>query len=660
MVSASGPINEVPGLVTPLSYGFNALTASFGSGQIFEISYKNGVTKTYNGGTYNIPDQIDLFSTETAYRAESIFKIMESASDFNDVYQYSGSTGLEGIGFSPSLSGSLAYSSGLFSSTASAYFLSFASMVAYTAARVSGTPGDLSLQFAADVASLPETITTPAEYQQYVNFFETYGTHYLARSSFGGYSVMRSDITASFMASSESRSAAANIGAAFGEAVSDLVLNAQAVYEKSSYLQQYKASIAFSFSAIGGVQDPSLTTYYQSVFDKPVLLLGLNEAGDGASPASLSGAAPEMIPLSTLATSATRQATMEAATSAYLTPSLIDTPVSLALSSATRASADGFLVGWVQAFGSIRSGLNGYTDGQIDPTTWRGAASVHYFGGSSDYIDWSTLTMPVIADDTMLVQLSGDTFPEAPITPLDFYAFISRTAGGPGLFPDAWVDKGTAGFTETAVTDGLLVVLLQSLNDNAHADGFVKVGSDTRGACSVQKNAASDIWCPDQSLCVPILNGEAFTVSMTGSAVGIQSYWLPLAADAATLGTPVSLVNTNTSFKAPQDGFLIVIAALANPGGYGTQHVSVAVAQTQAGLSDDSATVAGVTVEELYRGGAGFVSVRYRTLMLPVSRGMYFEAVSNMWGPGSAMWWVPLLDSTIPEALVEALEDPAR
>ncbi len=649
-IGATGTITEIPGLITPLSCGFNARTASYLTNPVFNVTYEKtqgGKPRTvkYDGVLCNIPDQIVTFDTATNSSAGSTAGFFNSTYEFDQVYRYQDSLGVAGIDFSGSLSQRMTYSRSMFSSYLNAYYLSFSVFSTYGIRRADVQGSDMTADFVSELEALPGEIRGPDDYAAYVRFFEAYGTHFVLKGDFGGYQVMGTDLDASFLAQSDTSEVAQELDAAFSGAVRSGTLNAASVYAQSEYLSSIRANLTFAFDARGGVPNSDVDTYRSSVFGLPVLLLNLN-----LSNASWS-TMPEMRRHSTLIPFELRRMTMNLAIEEYLRPSLIDSPVPRTLDVSRQAQRSSFVVGWLEVGGNTRSGLDAYTDGSLDPVTLRGTASAHFNLESGDKVGWSAYTMPVRQGDYAYATLASDTFAGEPAVRIWQFGFDRLQSAGDTPLLGEWQSMGAGSFSGTADTDGFMVAVAQATGDHSQAVATVKVSDELRGACAAQKYVDDDIWYPSQSVCVPIRNGEAYDVAFTVNAgtAATQAYWIPMFASVATLGAAQPLGGANVAIPASDDGFLVILLDVAFSSAT-RANVVVRIAPTAEELDSDGAQIAAIGVENWTK----LVNIPYRSLMVPVPRGMTFRIDLQLATAAQAMsaWWFPLIDAQFPVDIV--------
>lgn len=654
--SAAPAYLPLPNCVPYLKNGFDPKTTSFMTSPIFDLTYSNGVTTPYGNQNQavsqitqcSVPDQVTSYQTLSSIKWSSSQNFMRTISDYKYSFSVAVNAGLKGQKYSGSLSSSLTYSSNLFSDTSKEYFLSFRYQEVYTIERnLTSAQSSLNPTFAAALNGLPATISSASAYQQYAAFFQQYGTYFFVSGTFGGSLVRESIVSKSLIKSQGALAVTASIKGSFETEIGKVSGGASSSYNESNSQTQYQDQITSSLSSVGGIYDPNdLGSFFQSCFEAPVLLLGLGDPG----------LVPSILPLSALITGAdatTRVETMDAAARVFLGTPHISGPDPVPLSTRISFPSDAILVGYTNY---SNNGGRGYTTGLMGPEGVPpppcAYASGHLYTNDDRYASRAGLAFPV--PQGMIAELmQTTTYGTPPVAA--FNAFKLGEADNSPTALGAPVPLSTAGpVTGTAATDGFLLISLVQGGDGARGTATVTVAGNLRGAASIHYYPNDDVHYRQESMLVPICNGEQYVLDYqtTFGTVTFAAQWIPLSGALAfqpaqqLLAYQTPSQNPQTvAAKAETDGILILVLDGRNSDGaqgYGTLQLS-----EKGSDLDDDATMAGTSIH-FYPGADTWLPCNSATL--PVPKGWSYQ-VTVSWSFDSfpvTAYWVPLVNPTDP------------
>lgn len=639
-----------PNCTPYLTNGFDPLKSSFLTQPIFQLTYANGAQGQFNGVTCSIPDGV-VFLERTQFGYSNSEHFMRTVSDFKYSFSVSVSAGLDGQKYSGSFSSSLTYGASFFSDVTKEYFLTFATQQCYSvrrdcsAAQASLTPG-----FTADLAALPATIGSSSDYQAYAGFFQKYGTYFLVSGVFGGFMAKATTISKSVVKTADHMKLQAAISGSFETEIGKVTGSASTSYNESQWLDQYQNDMSSTTSAVGGTYQPDKpAAFFSSCYDNPVLLLGLGTAG----------LSPVILPLSALITgpdATAKAATMDAAARVYLNTPHISTPDPVAASTLNQYDVDTILVAYTNY---AVNGSRGYTTGSVGPADGMAVpcayASGHLYDQDQRYANTASLALPV--QKGLRAELAQTTtFGTAPEALFQRFALGQADGGAAvlGASSSLTVSAGTP-LTQTAASDGFLLVSLLRGGSGARGSAAVTVGSVLRGAASIHYYPGDDVHYPQESVLVPICNGETYTVTCdtTFGDVTYAAQWTPLsgvlsfqpAQQMLAYGQtqpsqlPLTVQNVQT------DGFLILLIdgrSCDQTIGFGA--IEMGPAGTPLGTD---ATMAAASIN-FYPGADTWLGCN--SAVLPVPKGWSYNVTFNyvFAQPSVALCWVPLVNPTDP------------
>jgi hypothetical protein len=524
MASDPEPVHFIPGYQAMLN-GFNLKTAAFVAEAIFESGSRSNILDDYDPGSPHevaIPDGTQVFIEGDSF-AEHTKTMMSNESDYDTAYSVSVSGKVKGISFSASAGSDLAFHQNLFSHKDSTYDLQFFRSHAYKMRR--DTAGPVSSRVTTALGKLPKTFD-PANPDQFFAFFDIYGTHYLTTGDFGGTFLSVTEIDHETFTTITETKLKVYLDAAYDGVVGSGSLDFQAAYSDDENLKQVASHLHVKNSNIGGAFITDTVKYAASVWKLPVLLIGQ------AAPDGDHVSAPDLTPLSSLATDAGVAAAMDAALAAYLPKTAAPGDVffnaagasSVVINAVQPVTADGIVTVRVnQSTDGDAGELIGSADGDANPSQERAAASQHTFGERGIAINSGCLTLLVRKGENYRIDLINN--------------YGTPTAEGV-LFPFAQNILGTwkpvADGSFEAQTSGFLCSLADFSQDGNR--GYIQAtqtldGAEALiGAASVHGYVKFDAWIRKTSFVVPVAKGETVTVTSTPTygAPIFKSWWLDL------------------------------------------------------------------------------------------------------------------------------------
>ncbi len=639
-----------PNCMPYLTNGFDPLQSSFLTQPIFQLTYANGTQSQFNGVPCSIPDGV-VFMERTEFGYSNSEHFMRTVSDFKYSFSVAVSAGLHGQKYSGNFSSKLTYGASFFSDVTKEYFLTFASQQCYSILRDCGAAqASLTSGFSADLAALPATITSSNDYQAYATFFQKYGTYFLVSGVFGGFMAKATTISKSVVKAADHAKLQTAISGSFQTEIGKVTGSASASYSDSQYLDQYQDDMSSTISAVGGTYAPDQpASFFASCYSNPVLLLGLGTAG----------LSPDILPLSALITgadAATRVATMDAAARVYLNTPHISTPDPVRASTLNQYNVDTILTAYTNY---AVDGARGYTTGSVGPADAVAVpcayASGHLYGQDQRYAWMASLALPV--QQGLRAELAQTTTFGTPLLPV-FQSFALGRADGKAsvLGASSSLSVSTAEpLTLAATSDGFLLVSLKYGGSGARGSATVTVDGLLRGAASIHYYPGDDVHYPQESVLVPICNGETYTLTCdtTFGDVTYAAQWTPLsgalcfqpAQQALAYGPPQPGALPLTVSNVPTDGFLVFVIDGRNCDqtiGYGT----IEMGPTGTALGPDAAMSA--TSVNFYPGADTWLGCN--SAVLPVPKGWSYNVTFDysFAQPSAALWWVPLVNPTDP------------
>ncbi len=654
--AASAAATALPNPLPPpnctpyLTNGFDPLHSSFLMQPIFQLAYANGAQSQFNGVTCSIPDGV-VFMERTEFGYSNSEHFMRTVSDFKYSFSVAVSAGLHGQKYSGSVSSSLTYGASFFSDVTKEYFLTFATQQCYSIRRdCSAAQASLTAGFSADLAALPATIGSSSDYQAYDTFFQKYGTYFLISGVFGGFMAKATTISKSVVKTADHTHLQAAISGSFQTEIGKVTGSASTSYSESQWLDQYQNDMSSTTSAVGGTYEPDKpASFFPSCYTNPVLLLGLGTAG----------LAPEILPLSALITgtdATTRAATMDAAARVYLNTPHISTPNPVQPSALSVYNVDTILTAYTNY---AVNGARGYTTGSVGPADAMAVpcayASGHLYDQDQRYAKTASLAMPV--QQGLRAELAQTTtFGTPPDALFQSFALGQADGGASVLGASSSLSVSAAEpLTQTAASDGLLLVSLVRGGSGARGSVAVTVGGVMRGAASIHYYPGDDVHYPQESVLVPICKGETFTVTCdtTFGDVTYAAQWTPLSGTLSFLPAQQMLAYGLTQPSdlplavpsAPTDGFLILLIdgrGCDQTIGFGT--IEMGPGGTTLGTD---ATMAAASIN-FYPGADTWLGCN--SAVLPVPKGWSYNVTFNYTfaQPSVALCWVPLVNPTDP------------
>lgn len=580
-----------PELEIPATRGFNARKGDFMGGPIFNLTFNDGQIVKYGSPSgqkeqYNIPDGMTFEGSPYSFESNSV-TYLASAAEYDQKLSASTKGQVKGMGYSASASSSIAYHGNMKLNSKYTYGLMFNVQQTYEI-NWYDRPA-LSETFEQAIKSLPASLATDADQAAYRKFFDKYGTSYLKSGVFGGYMTMQNRIEEELFEQTTEKEISAGIEAGYQGMVAGGSMSAEAAYSSSSFLSKHSKDILIEIHTNGGIKpaDDKTATYFNSVFNSPILLLDAQPQGnislefvDIIDLFSVAGASGNVIE------------TAAKARDIYLLEGLkndgvIGVPSRMAFDTVYHASLAGFVNynlsktgnhqrAQVEAWQAKTQDL--LASDPFPPFTSRASIDYHKkdSGGRDTYITRANLLLPVSANYYYRSRKSpivseGDPRLTGGFTPMGIGGLPALAApenlGSPfsGSSNDPYVYK------KECFSDGFIVVNL-SANPNAKSDNGANFTGSVQAPGSSNKtmvNATSVYWhegkhranIPWQSICTPVRNGQTYygvfqqTQADLGASYSI--FWVPLQAPFTFNGALESRV-TDTIYQAETDGFLTV------------------------------------------------------------------------------------------------------
>lgn len=596
----------LPGVAMCMERGIDLSSLSFQPSKIFEMTYADQQTLLYgpaeSQSTYSVPDQMQALQ-QPDFSNHSLKTLMKDEHDYKDAYSIKTTDSASGVAWSGSGSGSLAYTGSLFTSSSDQYYLNFSVQSVYNFAR--GTDILLTQAFSEAINGLPTSLTASGAYDAYKTFFQQYGTHYALSGYCGGYIVMESDIETSLVKSASSTKIAAELKASYSGMIDSGSVDVSTMYSRSSFLSKYKSSITLSYNCCGGQLSNDIKTYCESVFASPILLLG---------PCGNEALVPTLAPLADLAPSAIK-ATMLDAMDRYLHVACLGSLHAIQYSNVSLANVEALVLGSIAIPGSgprgTITGLTAGSQGALTPGQASGTAFASAHISSNDYSPVAAYLLPVRNGD--YVNNIANTTCAAPAYSL-YQANLTVPERLAPVF-GAWQNLET--LTGTWASDGFVLAGVQCPGDGERGSTLLTSGGNLAGACSAHYFYAGDNWYPQESFCVPVRNGDQYTVTLdpTCGAPTITCQFLPIQPQALAVGA-AQLCYNGQSYTAETDGIFVVVMSTVDQ--YGGQ-----ASVTLAGTTEELATAPVLAATSVQMGSNPWLP--YNTVAVPVRKGMAYQ-----------------------------------
>lgn len=618
--NAPQPSKILPGILNCIEYGFNLKTASMGCAPLCEYTYTDNksVVYGYSGAqnTYQIPDQVDVI-VEPEFDNYSLSSVLKTETDFKQAFSVNATESYSEVGFSGSASQGLAYTGSLFQSSDREYFLSFAIQTTYRFEKnmQSATP-DADFMAALEVLTKIKNLDTDSDYQSFVNFFETYGTHTVKSGVVGGYIVAESAISKSLIKEQTSIKITESLEASFDDVVSQGSVNVEAMYSEDSFLSQYKSEISTQISAIGGDFEYSIPTYCQSVYANPVLLLG---------PTGQEVFQPTLMSMAEVATVLRLETLANLMTQAI--GRYLDIPVSPLLQplkpeklgSSTLQTQDFLLIANMNCTQSGSHGAITAASGSAKPPLDAMSYCSAEFDSDKDaWVPQASCMIPVLNGDYLETKITQKMVP----TFSAFKAGIGADDGNSYLIKPTPVTINLGSISNHSFgSDGFFVCTIQSSGSICAGSVFCSNNEGIVGASSVDVNSVmGNRYISQGSFCIPVRQAQEYSLSAQQSAgkIDVQGYFFALS---NSMFSKEQNIDEGISYQAETDGILVAtLDTSADEGGRG--YVELKSAGTEQALAKAN-TIVATSVHMFIEDS---INVPHNTTCLPISKGEWYVA----------------------------------
>ncbi len=612
-----GSMPHLPGIDNYLCTGFNLKQAANCNVPLFEFTYVAGNTVAYgasDAATYTYPDQLDVTTTTDSneYRLDTT---MRSEEEFNNRYALSmkvnGSSNDLDFNFAGSASVALTGSSDTLEWSENEYFLNAFRCQTYSVTRISD--GAVSGQFTTELGKLTPT----SSYETFEQFFDTCGTHYVVSGNFGGQMVATTSISKSLFSKHTASKVTSEVSASFSDLVTNGSFSESDMFANSEFLKDNRSSISVSIKAVGGLFDKDETTYMQSCFSNPALLL---------CPYGVASQTVEFKRITCLVADQALRSAIDAALTTYLPAAaypLIQPLAPIAADTQIAQHADGFVIGTINCLAEdgARGTLTGATGNQVTAE-----CSAHYYQGDDRWVSSASYLLPVHGGSSSVNTTDATCLnPAFSLFQTEFQSAKKESFFGEWVTVPAASSGVATDFTPAS--DGFLLINASISSDGDRGSVIVSQnwGSGKLmplAACSVHQYHGDDVWYPAQSFCIPVRQGEALAI-ISDSTSGSPSFsyqFLPLDSSLLSVGQS-STVQANTAYQAAQDGFLVCALAAGQDGSRGTASL-VYAGSSQAALQPANAQI-GTSVHNYHTDNE---YMRFNTAVLPVTKGRWYAA----------------------------------
>jgi hypothetical protein len=538
----------VPFLQNAFKYAYNCRKANFMGSQIFNFTFTKGNTMTYNGKSYDVPDQLTVSSIAKQYQDQSTISL-KNEKDYDDKFSAKVKGEYTGVVFNGSFNSELSFHGSLFSSSEVEYFVNSVAYQTYVGQR-NRWENCLDSDFVSDLAKLPSEMNN--NFQLFIDFFDLYGTHFLKNGSFGATLLMQTSVEKSLLKELSEREITAAITAGYSGAVTSGELSASTVIKNSEKLQKNQSSVSLLFQSLGGTLTSDLKEFAKGVPDNPVLLLSTL---DKSLPAA------ELVPISRLCTDAKKAAVINQAIVSYMLISeaqdgMISSAEPVVANTSVKAGTDIIiLTSLYESTGPVveQATLTAKEGQAVNTAT----AAVNFSPSAQAYIAAATASLPVKANSEYNFTDTGNTA----------QAFAFSIAAANNSILGAWTPL-TEGQTVNAPSDGLVIVNLTEAAAGSSGRVLLSVQDKQVAACSVSNKGS--VVVTGNNFCYPVSRNTPIRInaSLDGN-VKTQYLFVPFGSLVASLSPSVSRT-TGINYTAQNDGFLLASLTAAADGNFGT------------------------------------------------------------------------------------------
>ncbi len=647
----------IPDLTNYVANAYNTKDGNFLSQPVFKLTYEDG--QTINWGQDDpqeepIPDQIKASTTTTHYELSSSL-LLQSKADYDRSFSVSVDAEYSGVTFSGSVQSSLLYHGSLFSDTSSSYALNFYLQSVLNFERLSISSSSLEDDFITAVKSLPTTITTVEDQEEYFKFFDNYGTHYTSFATMGGTIVMETQIDDSVFQSYSSVEVTAGVSAGYNSVISNGTLDASAAYSSSTNKFLSETSSKVTLNVMGGFYSPdeSISDWATSIYNTPSILLTV-PTQTGSSKLTTLTAISNLVQYAVTDTTeaSTIAGNMITLLHSYMmqdtyADSLLTSPQDINFSQAYQASqGDGFVISTVQGtISQMRGYVEAFDNTTPNPITMRATASQHFDSSNNTWIRYASLTMPTPANTYYTSNFTSTLSSSAS---LKLVGLGNIGEEGMGDWQELSFNKDNI-IEETAENDGFVVAYVDWNNINT-ARGYV-IGSqqlpadssnytDIAGA-SQHQDSGRNTYVPTNSFCMPIAKDTnykvQFATTSSQSKFSIAKvYFVPLSEE-LVLFEELQDRTEDRVYQAQSDGFLVAYIHVEDDKDRGDVQL-----YSYPDLND-LIKLGNIASTSIHLDKEHGTYVQYNSAMIPVPKYNYYKAVfTAVNNPVIKLSWIPL------------------
>lgn len=636
-------MSTLPGLQSPIQFGYDATRGDFAASPVFTLTYDHGTVIHYDGKDYPVPDGIQVDTSSGTYSSSKTV-LLRTKADYSDYYSASltaaGSTTnpMTQMSFTGSADSNLAFHGTLFTVSRKCYALDFGRQQVYKAKRDKLTASTFLTKGFTEALN---ALGTNSKNEEYFAFFHTWGTHYLSDGIFGGFYTMETSIDDSLFETSSRKTVEGGVQAGFDGIVSSGSLDFNVAYQSSTWLSQNKTSTEVTIWTNGGKPAKTTDEFFKSVFQNPLLLLFFVETN----------APTQFRPLSAFCASEEARRSFDQALQKYLDRALrrdgaLGSPEPREEGTVYPVRFDCVLTGLIstRANGS-RGFLQAFSDASANPKVLRGAASMHDYTKTFNYVTQASLTTPLRQGDHFLVQQSNDGVSRSALMPVGFHTDVRF---------GAWQDV-SFNTPRIAEADCLVVGIIDipgngprgTIQGQQWLNGEMTTVVASSGHANTNFNG--DSWIRCESFCMPVARGTKYQVVTAASAgtPGFYAYALPLEGGHALFGA-YEARDPGKRYRAETDGMLVayIDASVTRTGGRASAYVAL--------TTEDLAKVPARAFTSAHFDQGNDRWFPYNAFTAPVEKGSWYQvSYENLGGSAKLILnWVPLLKPLVPESHV--------
>lgn len=651
-----------PGLEIPATRGFNARKGDFMGGPIFNLGFADGQKVNYGSPAgekqqYEIPDGMTFDGSTFSFESNSV-TYLSSAAEYDQRLSASTKGQVKGLGYSASASSSIAYHGNMKLNSQYTYGLMFNVQQTYEINWYKNP--SLHDEFKRDINNLPAALATEEDQDAYRVFFNKYGTSYLKSGVFGGYMTMQNRIEEELFEQTTEKEISAGIEGGYQGLMAGGSMSAETAYKSSEFLSKHSKDILIEIHTNGGIKpaDDKTATYFNSVFNSPILLLDSQPQGnitlefvDIIDLFSIAGASYDIIQ------------TAGKARDIYLLEGLKDdgvigVPTRMTFDTAVHATLAGFVNYNLSKTGNRQRAqiiaVQSSTASGLSSDDYSARASIDYHkkddGGRDTYITRANFLLPVSANYYCRSQKAAIDFEGKPnITG----GFIPMGIGGlPSLGAPVNISSPFSGnsndpytYKSERETDGFMVVNLSTPQSTDNGAKFVASIRTPGTDYDTTINGTSVYWhegkhkalVPWQSICTPVRAGETYTGVFQQTQKNLSSwysmYWVPMQKP-FTFNAGFEQRVLDTIYQAETDGFLTVYLKQSS----GDDRGEVTVYWDEQSDMSEEEVLAQTSIQyhpdhETY--------IRRNSITVPVVKGRYYKTVmkTSKGSPSAILHW---------------------